>query len=130
MLWHFFHSVHLTVASYLDTPRIYFSGQFQADVTTVNNYERCFEYHCPDFNNDANWNPNGTGEFYFFDTNVYGAVNKDEEFTELDLVIGATVLDNGKSPFELAGNKLKKVNKISPLKVNGLQTSFIKIGGM
>ena len=95
----FFHSVHLTLASYLDIPRIYFFGQYRADVSTVNNNNCCFEKICPPNNTPVNWNANGTGEFYFFDTNISGAVNKNGEFTQHEPVIGAKIFDNGKSPF-------------------------------
>ena len=66
----------------------------------MNNYDCNFDSYVEYVPGDGgNWNSIGTGEFSFFDTMVYGAVGKDGKFTESDPVIGAKVLDNGKSPY-------------------------------
>ena len=88
------------MASYLDTPRVYFSGHFRADAQTVNNLQCNFDVDVNfDTNLNEDWNSLGTNEFSFLDTKVTGAVDKEGVFTESDSVIGAKVLDNGKSPF-------------------------------
>ena len=88
------------MGSYLDTPRIHFSGQFRADVSTANN-EICNydvdEEYCS--SEGIGWNFWGTGEFAFLDTKVYGAVDKDGEFIKDDPVIGASIFDNYRKPF-------------------------------
>ena len=94
------YSAQQTSASYLDTPRIYFSGNYRADVCTTNNIDCNYDSDLNYLNDtDADWNSVGKNEFSFFNTVVYGAVGKDGKFTETDPVIGAKVLDNGKSPY-------------------------------
>ena len=67
---------------------------------TTNNIECNFDSNLSYFNDiNADWNSIGKNEFSFFNTLVYGAVGKDGKFTETDPVIGAKVLDNGKSPY-------------------------------
>ncbi|KRA17918.1 hypothetical protein [Lysobacter sp. Root604] len=63
--------------SYLDAPRLHFSGWFQADVSTINNDVRTFqndsfvpEYQ--QYNQNGSWNPEGTGIFRFLDCAVTG----------------------------------------------------------
>ena len=94
------YSIQLISASYLDTPRIYFFGNFRADISTVNNVNCNFDLDL-NYLNDTNedFNAVGTGEFSFLNAEVYGAVGKDGTFTENDPVIGAKVFDNGKRPF-------------------------------
>ena len=74
--------------SYLESPRIVFSGRFQADVSTVNNDVR--HYNNSTWNDDFQkmggprqaggrrfyngwWNPDGTGSFRLIDVAVTGA---------------------------------------------------------
>ena len=64
--------------SYLDIPRLHFSGRFQADVSTVNNDVRYFDnagfkdaYQTTD--GGGGWNPEGTGIFRLVDCKITGA---------------------------------------------------------
>jgi hypothetical protein len=67
--------------SYLDAPRIVFTGHFQADVSTVNNDVRYFkndtfqkEYQELSISgDDGGWNPEGTAIFRFIDCRITGA---------------------------------------------------------
>ena len=88
------------MASYLDTPRIHFAGDFRADPPTANNKPCNFAVdENYDIGYGLGWNGFGTGEFAFLDTKVYGAVSKDGKFIKDDPVIGARVLDNYRKPF-------------------------------
>ena len=92
----------VSVASYLDTPRIHFIGNFRADVDTRNN-DRCNyipDYVTPDLNRD--WNSNGTNEFEFINTKV-SEVNYDSPVTtiteENDPILSAFIVTNLERPF-------------------------------
>ena len=89
--------------SYLDPPRIHFSGWFLADVATRNNFN-CFDgaiednITCEDV---WNWNPNGTGEFSFYNCHVTSVVYADGSIAmrkEDDPVIGGEILTNPNIP--------------------------------
>ncbi len=63
--------------SYLDIPRLHFSGRFQADISTVNNDVRYFDnagfqekYQTM---GDGGWNPEGTAIFRLVDCKITGA---------------------------------------------------------
>src|ERR1700732_4035436 len=63
--------------SYLDIPRLHFSGRFQADISTVNNDVRYFDnagfqdkYQTM---GDGGWNPEGTAIFRLVDCKIAGA---------------------------------------------------------
>ncbi|MEE8302307.1 MAG: hypothetical protein V3S24_07715 [Candidatus Tectomicrobia bacterium] len=64
--------------SYLQLPRLVFSGQFQADPSTVNNDPEHFNpaafrsnYQLPGSGaSNGWWNPRGTGAWRFFDCKV------------------------------------------------------------
>ncbi|PRC93423.1 hypothetical protein [Solimicrobium silvestre] len=71
--------------SYLDTPRLNFSGFFQADVSTVNNDVRYFDVDAfqesyqkiapipySDTPPNGAWNPDGTGTFRLVDCKITG----------------------------------------------------------
>ncbi|MCD4485281.1 hypothetical protein LQR31_12430 [Chromobacterium vaccinii] len=63
--------------SYLDSPRIHFSGYFQSDVSTINNnvcyYDSdAFKEQYQQFG-DGGWNPQGTAIFRFVSCSVTGA---------------------------------------------------------
>lgn len=65
--------------SYLDVPRLHFSGWFQADVSTINNDVRTFQNasFVPEYqqlNQNGSWNPEGTGVYRFVDCVVSGGV--------------------------------------------------------
>jgi hypothetical protein len=67
--------------SYLDVPRLVFDGEFQADVSTVNNDVRYFknttfqkEYqNLSTAGGDGGWNPEGTAIFRFVGCRITGA---------------------------------------------------------
>ena len=64
--------------SYLDAPRLHFTGWFQADVSTINNDVRFYDNasFVPEYqqlNQNGSWNPEGTGIFRFLDCSVTGA---------------------------------------------------------
>jgi hypothetical protein len=84
--------------SYLDTPRLHFTGQFQADVSTINN-EVSF-YDIKSFTPDDQqlttdgtkgaWNPEGTGIFRLVGCRITGARLANRQITTFaqDPVIG------------------------------------------
>ncbi|ROZ76208.1 hypothetical protein [Ramlibacter sp. WS9] len=64
--------------SYLDSPRLHFSGWFQADVSTINNRVEPFQNDSfvpqyQELNQNGSWNPEGTGIFRLMDCAVTGA---------------------------------------------------------
>ena len=68
--------------SYLDTPRLCFSGGFQVDVSTINNTVAYFDndafkppYQTPE--GGGGWNPDGTGFFRLVDCMITGAAIND-----------------------------------------------------
>jgi len=84
--------------SYLDAPRLHFTGWFQADVSTINNDVRFFqnasfvpEYQQLDQN--GSWNPEGTGIFRLLDCKVTGGALAGRSFVDpsQDPVIGLLV---------------------------------------
>ena len=84
--------------SYLDIPRIVFTGHFQADVSTVNNDVRyfdnaAFQKKYQDLSvsgDDGGWNPEGTAIFRFVGCRITGAQLGSQQITSAaqDLVIG------------------------------------------
>ena len=78
--------------SYLDRPRLVFSGIFSADPSTVNNdplnYDPALAQKAP------GWNPNGTGQWRFIGCTVTAAVYSDGTAAVDDPIVGASVLDN------------------------------------
>ena len=94
-----FHSISFSNGSYLDTPRLHFSGHFRADAATTNNMPCNFDANLPyDEVLNKDWNSVGTNEFSFIDTHIAGAVSNQGSAMH-DEVIGARVMDNGKQPF-------------------------------
>lgn len=84
--------------SYLDSPRIHFSGWFQADVSTINNDVRFFQNDSfvPDYqqlNSNGSWNPEGTGVFRILDCSITGGFLKGRAITTPsdDIVVGLTL---------------------------------------
>lgn len=73
--------------SYLDPPRLVFSGTFQADVSTVNNDPEHFDtarfrpnyWNAADDITDGWWNPWGTGSFRFGTCSVQSTTSRDGE---------------------------------------------------
>jgi len=91
--------------SYLQTPRLHFAGQFQADPSTVNNDPEHFDtsrfqsnYSLPQasLTGPANgwWNPGGTAAWRFFGCTVQQVVYKDGTVCDdpaIDPVVGSPV---------------------------------------
>lgn len=92
--------------AYLNSPRLTFSGQFQADPSTVNNDPNHFnnetfqssyqDYQTP---NNANgwWNPDGTGNWRFLGCTITSVTYKDGTSTSdpiIDPIIGMSVSDS------------------------------------
>ena len=89
--------------SYLYTPRLVFSGQFQADVSTINNDPEHFDtghfrpnYELAQTGNSMNgwWNPRGTGAWRFFGCKVEQVFYQDGSASDdpnVDPVVGAAI---------------------------------------
>jgi len=109
-------SIHLLgekPMSYLNIPRLHFTGQFQADPSTVNNNDanwnrdvQLAEIH-EDSSDPTNgavyWNPNGTHNWQLFGCTVTGVANDQGQFTapSADPIIGAKVLSNSEYPAKI-----------------------------
>jgi hypothetical protein len=80
--------------SYLNTPRIHFSGGFAADPSTVNNTDANYNPATPDATVTANaeWNPNGKHYFTFENCKVQSAVSSAGAVGADDLIGGAVDL--------------------------------------
>lgn len=61
--------------SYLDVPRIHFSGQYRANVNTRNNWPCNFDPNNPIYE-PQEWNYNGTADWEFVDTVVTAVVDE------------------------------------------------------
>lgn len=94
--------------SYLNFPRLTFSGEFQADVSTVNNDPRhfdnsTFEPYFQEFTQQQQmngwWNPVGTGVFRLSGCKVTALLGPDGKAAD-DLAIGCSV---GNSPDRASG---------------------------
>src|ERR1700738_4200002 len=64
--------------SYLDIPRLYFAGHFQADVSTINNDVRHFSNEgfrekYQTMSGGGGWNPEGPGIYRLLDCRITGA---------------------------------------------------------
>ena len=88
--------------SYLQSPRLHFAGQFQADPSTVNNDPEHFDtsrfqsnYNLPGPGaSNGWWNPGGTAAWRFFGCTVQQAVYKDGTVCDdpaVDPVVGSPV---------------------------------------
>lgn len=87
--------------SYLGYPRLHFAGQFQADVSTVNNDPTHFDsatfqprFHHPGQETNGWWNPRGGGSWRFVGCTVRRVVYADGSVCEdplVDPIIGAPV---------------------------------------
>ena len=84
--------------SYLDSPRLHFSGWFQADVSTINNDVRFFQndsfvQEYQQLGQNGSWNPEGTGVFRLLDCSVTGGFLRGLRLTSTteDPVIGMTI---------------------------------------
>lgn len=81
--------------SYLNSPRLTFAGQFQADPSTVNNTPTNFQIEGFDPANGL-WNPNGTGNWRFIGCKVTSVTYKDGTGTTdpaKDPIIGMSIID-------------------------------------
>jgi hypothetical protein len=93
--------------SYLNSPRLTFSGQFQADPSTVNNdpthynnqtFEKDFQNYVGPNMDPANgwWNPDGTGNWRFIGCKIASVTYLDGTTTSdpmLDPIIGMSIMD-------------------------------------
>ena len=91
--------------AYLDTPRLTFFGQFQADPSTVNNdplhynnqtFQPSYQEYGPSGTNGW-WNPEGTGDFRFVGCTVTNVTYTDGTSTtnpDEDWIIGKTIIDS------------------------------------
>lgn len=93
--------------SYLSTPRLTFSGKFQADPSTVNNdplhfnnatFQPSFQEYSGPGNDPANgwWNPDGTGNWRFIGCTVTSVTYQDGTVVTdpaIDPIIGASIMD-------------------------------------
>lgn len=94
--------------SYLNIPRLHFTGKFQADPSTVNNNDDNWDPNTQ-LSNDQNapgwvyWNPTGTHNWKLLDCTVRGAANDQGMFTapSNDPIIGASVLSSGQYPAKI-----------------------------
>ncbi|XP_065839163.1 uncharacterized protein [Oscarella lobularis] len=85
--------------SYMDRPRIAFSGLFRSDVSTVNNLPQNFDtenFKLVDNPAYASWNPTGTGSFLFRDVTITEACPLVGVCNTIDGVVGEA-LDTGVS---------------------------------
>lgn len=106
--------------SYLNVPRLHFSGGFQADPSTVNNNDNNWDptvkyteepptYLPGDpnnrelYNNSVYWNPNGTHNWKLLNCTVKGAANDQGVFDSpvTDPIIGARVESVGTFPAKI-----------------------------
>ena len=84
--------------SYINPPRLHFSGRFFTDPSTVNNIPSNFEGPKNENNpGNWNWNPYGHHDFYFIGCTVTKVVYSDGsscEDPEGDSIIGRTICSN------------------------------------
>ena len=82
----------------MGVPRIHFEGWFQSDVSTGNNYRE--NYLISKYREDdiyPSWNPNGTGEFWFYKCVVTSVVYADGSTAttqDEDAIIGKPIVNN------------------------------------
>jgi hypothetical protein len=91
--------------SYLNSPRLTFSGQFQADPSTVNNdpthfnnatFKPAFQDYSSATDPNGWWNPDGTGNWRFIGCKITSVTYLDGTSTSnplLDPVIGMSLMD-------------------------------------
>jgi hypothetical protein len=78
--------------SYLDLPRVIFDGDFQADVSTVNNEVRNFDVDTFDPEiSPGSWNPTGSGAFRLLNCRVRGASDEKSVAAKEDPVLAAVI---------------------------------------
>lgn len=94
--------------SYLNTPRLTFSGQFQADPSTVNNdpthfnnngFQQNFQQYSSATDPNGWWNPDGTGNWRFIGCTITSVTYQDGTSTSdplVDPIIGSMVMDTDK----------------------------------
>ena len=84
--------------SYLDSPRIHFSGYVRADTFTVNNVYHNFDSdnfnivnEVVEIRNYADFSPKGTGAFDFYDTYITSVCDSNEICKDDDPLVGVSV---------------------------------------
>ncbi|XP_065887043.1 uncharacterized protein [Dysidea avara] len=85
-------------ASYLDPPRIHFTGQFRADGNSRNNLPCNFDLNNP-IDNVMEWNYRGTNEWEFIDTVVTAVVDETGNEIPDHPLLRAVVFTNENRPF-------------------------------
>lgn len=75
--------------SYIDVPRIHFSGKFSADPSTVNNDKN--NYASITSSSDLGWNANGKGWFFLQNCTVKTAIDSNGNAAPTDPIVGGTV---------------------------------------
>lgn len=81
-----------TPMSYLDTPRLHFSGRFYTDPSTINNNRANYNHGVTD--PIPSWRPMGSGDFRFVDcvvASVFDAAGRQLEDDAADLAVGGPV---------------------------------------
>lgn len=78
--------------SYLDLPRVIFDGDFQADVSTVNNRVQNFDITTfdPETAEQA-WNPTGSGAFRLLNCRVRGVADDKNTAAKEDPILAAAI---------------------------------------
>lgn len=91
--------------SYLNSPRLTFSGQFQADPSTVNNdpthfnnetFKKRYQYYSDADHANGWWNPDGTGNWRFIGCKITQVTYSDGTSTDdptIDPIIGMSIMD-------------------------------------
>eukprot|EP00731_Ephydatia_muelleri_P028884 Em0020g528a len=92
---------HVTWGSYLDLPRLTFTGWVHVDVATMNNSPCNFDINRPELilpPSEWNWNTNGTGEFKLFNCFVTSALTTNP-LDIPDAIIDSKVVSNFNMPY-------------------------------
>ena len=100
----FFIRFDATHGSYLNLPRLSFTGHMRVDVNTVNNIPCNFDLEEPlgDPSGYQNWNVNGTGEISFVNCTVSSAITHSGMASNEDTVINGQVVNNLNEPYPKA----------------------------
>ena len=93
-----YHFLRPASGSYLDVPRIHFSGQYRANVNTRNNWPCNFDPNNPIYE-PQEWNYNGTADWEFVDTVVTAVVDENGNEVQNSPLLGVRVFSNEERPF-------------------------------
>ena len=84
-------------SSYLDVPRIHFSGKFRADTNSRNNYRCNFDYDRPAYS-EGDWNYKGSSEWEFLDTYITAVIDSGGNKIVTSSLLGAELFSNQIQP--------------------------------